>query len=1186
MAKFSGLTFFVSLILMLSFFLPVAADSIEKPTDAPDNPEFLEYLDALLKGKLDYFTNDGLPAEWNPSPVTLSHVKGIIDAEVIQSYPSKYDLRLENRVTPVRDQGNNCGSSWAFAALASLESCLMPGENTDFSEYDLISSHGFDYGECDGGGDRMAAAYLVRWDGPANESSSTYPYSATMSTASSARKHVQEVVQLPTRTGYLDNDTLKYFVLNFGALYSRFRWESSYFNNTHNSYYYNGSKNTNHKVAVVGWDDNFPASRFNRKPPGNGAFIVKDSWGKNWADNGYLYISYFDACITDFVCFKAAESKNNYAHIYQYDPLGRTNASGYGDTTAWGANIFTAAGDEAVKAVGFFTTDANVNYSIFVYTDVSANSPRSGILAASKTGKKTYPGYYTVKLDSPVALTQGESFSVVIKFTNSNYTYPVPIEKPRANYSSNATANLGESFISHFGSSWYDKASDNSNTNICIKAYTANTSGGGLPEAPPFGSFDTPADGSLISGSVAVTGWALDDSRVMHVKIYLQQGSTLFYIGDADFVEDARTDIAEAYPEHPYNNRAGWGYMLLSNFLPNSGNGRFVLHAIATDNIGQTTTLGTKTIHCNNAAATKPFGSIDFPRPGEEISGTYRIAGWVLTPPPNKIPENGSTIRVLIDGKDVGHAVYNNSRPDIASYFPGYANSQKAGAYFDLDTTQYDSGVHQLAWVVTDSAGNAEGVGSRLFRISDGAGSINPDGSATLVIPSVGKADFPAGAFRQDDEPRIAKSTLKENEGLSVYAEAFYDVVHTLEYQIEINTGDMLPDSDYFEVEFQLPDAFADLIAGDLECGVYARIYQEKEYALLDDFTLFPSVYNPSNKTVKAVLPFWAFSNKRRRDKAWHALLTLAIRRPTSSERRLSSVSKCPKSGFQWPVKTSKVITCQFNTPREREMNVDGKKVDMIVPHTGIDIKADNGTPLYPVAEGKIVTFGRSKTWGYFIVVFHGDGKKTAYCHLSGFCDELVQHLKSINVTLPLENIEGYSLAGENQIPVTKNKIIGLSGGDESDKYGPGSSQKPHLHLEYFNHGRKVNPAHCAEQSKINLEYKCSVTVYDWGNDKDDSFKVCYKLSGAALVCLGNTPVGGEHTFFFNAKRKKENHSLKLTLLKNETGKGTCGIRLNYSFAFSDGSSEKRSSFDGQKSFPFKVREIDYEWVPPYEPRY
>lgn len=236
----------------------------------------------------------------------------------------------------------------------------------------------------------------------------------------------------------------------------------------------------------------------------------------------------------------------------------------------------------------------------------------------------------------------------------------------------------------------------------------------------PFGAFETPTNNSIVASSIAVTGWALDDSAVENVKIYREAGNDLAYIGDAIFVDGARPDVADAFPDYPLNTRAGWGYMMLTNFLPNNGNGTFVLHAIATDVYGKSTDLGTKTIYCDNAHAVKPFGAIDTPASGGTASGSqYQNIGWVLTPPPHLIPKNGSTIRVYVDGIKKGNVTYNLYRQDIANLFPGYNNSNGAMGRYLLNTLPYSNGLHTIFWVATDNGGNTDGIGSRYFTISN-----------------------------------------------------------------------------------------------------------------------------------------------------------------------------------------------------------------------------------------------------------------------------------------------------------------------------------------------------------------------------------------------------------------------------------------------------------------------------------
>lgn len=261
----------------------------------------------------------------------------------------------------------------------------------------------------------------------------------------------------------------------------------------------------------------------------------------------------------------------------------------------------------------------------------------------------------------------------------------------------------------------------------------------------PFGVFDTPANGSTnVTGAIAVTGWALDDIEVRSVDIWRSplsgEGGGLVYIGQAAFVADARPDIEVKYPALPWSYRAGWGYMLLTNMLPDQwghlpagGNGGFTLHAYATDAEGRRTRLGLKTFTANNNGATRPFGTIDTPAQGGVVSGRVMNFGWALSPG-GSIPEDGSTITVYVDGVAKGHPVYGQYRDDIATLFPGYANSSGAIGYFELNTTTLSNGVHTLAWSVTDVHGHTDGIGSRYFTVANGGSALMTAASTEAVV--------------------------------------------------------------------------------------------------------------------------------------------------------------------------------------------------------------------------------------------------------------------------------------------------------------------------------------------------------------------------------------------------------------------------------------------------------------------
>jgi len=130
------------------------------------------------------------------------------------------------------------------------------------------------------------------------------------------------VLFLPDRQGPLDNNEIKLAVQNSGAAFTAFYYDNAFYSHTTYSYYYNGRSASNHAVAIVGWNDSFDRNRFSNVPPGNGAFIIKNSWSPAWRENGYFYVSYYDSNIGTSNLVLTAESPNNYKSIYQYDPLG------------------------------------------------------------------------------------------------------------------------------------------------------------------------------------------------------------------------------------------------------------------------------------------------------------------------------------------------------------------------------------------------------------------------------------------------------------------------------------------------------------------------------------------------------------------------------------------------------------------------------------------------------------------------------------------------------------------------------------------------------------------------------------------------------------------------------------------------------------------------------------------------
>jgi hypothetical protein len=290
---------------------------------------------------------------------------------------------------------------------------------------------------------------------------------------------------------------------------------------------------------------------------------------------------------------------------------------------------------------------------------------------------------------------------------------------------------------------------------------------------PPFGAFDTPVDGSIgIAGSIPVTGWTLDDVGVTRVTICRSaiSGETLnpdgrcnnqpqAYIGDAIFIDNARPDVQAQYPNYPINTRAGWGYLMLTNFLPNTGNGTFTFTAYAFDLDGHVASLGSKTVTCNNNASLNPFGAIDTPGQGEVISGAaYGSFGWVLSPGAAKADgADGGTVQVFVDGTFIGTPGGWAARSDLSSLFPvaQYSGVGKALAIIGVDSTAFTNGLHTYVWNVVDTNGKSGGIGSRFIGISNGSLTLDPHAAhASNVIAGTNVVEVPHAAALRIDSSR------------------------------------------------------------------------------------------------------------------------------------------------------------------------------------------------------------------------------------------------------------------------------------------------------------------------------------------------------------------------------------------------------------------------------------------------
>ncbi|WP_026516106.1 lectin like domain-containing protein [Butyrivibrio sp. MC2021] len=409
----------------------------------------------------------------------------------------------------VRDQ-NPYGTCWAFATLGLAETSLLKKgliSDPDLSELHLAwflnnsvvdplggiednySREGMS--AINDGGDFEGAFFtLAQWKGAADEEVAQYDRDIDVVSCRGIQDELayEDIAHL--ENFYIENVDLDAFrdsknismlapiknmIYEYGAagitilvpgIYDM-RSDLPRFNVQHNCYYSPESAGSGHAVVILGWDDDFPKEHFAIEAPGDGAFLVRNSWTTSGSSDensfsGYFWMSYYEASLGS--TFYAADFNvaSNYENNYQYDGY---NAS-YGGYSI-GANVFTAHSlegynGEILKAVSFFSDTTNVNYRIKIYKDV-VDAPDSGNLVekAITTGTTGYAGYYTIPLTEAVEISALSKFAVVVELDAPALHKEMESDCTRSNH--------GESFS--YDSCWADMESEG---NFRIKAFTDN----------------------------------------------------------------------------------------------------------------------------------------------------------------------------------------------------------------------------------------------------------------------------------------------------------------------------------------------------------------------------------------------------------------------------------------------------------------------------------------------------------------------------------------------------------------------------------------------------------------------------------------------------------------------------------------------------------------------------------------
>ncbi len=219
------------------------------------------------------------------NPATFEIIKVALAACV--SSGKTYDARNQGYITPVKDQ--RCGNCWAYSAVGAYEASYKRVSGSVIDASEQYAENCVD-GDCGGGYAYKVFEWMV--DHNKNlEKESVVPDAGVNQACSGG---VPATNFYATDWGIVDPSgdiskiasvaNIKSAICQYGPVAASVQ-VTTLFQNYTNGVFYEfasnyGSPSSNHAILIVGWDDD------------KGAWLMKNSWGTDWGEDGYMWIKY------------------------------------------------------------------------------------------------------------------------------------------------------------------------------------------------------------------------------------------------------------------------------------------------------------------------------------------------------------------------------------------------------------------------------------------------------------------------------------------------------------------------------------------------------------------------------------------------------------------------------------------------------------------------------------------------------------------------------------------------------------------------------------------------------------------------------------------------------------------------------------------------------------------------------